>query len=290
MPFLNRNQFGGKVGGRIIKDKVFFFGAYERFMLRQGAITTRTILLPNARNGVFTWVDTAGVTRTGNIFALATAGGVSGTPPTGINSVIQSRFLANVPTAGNTSDVGDALNTTGYRFAQTSNQDRWAYTSRFDYVINPRHSINVVYNYKKELLQRPDVDNGGYGTTPFGFQDAHTPFLAIAYHGSLSNNFSNEIRGGYQGSDPTFDRTTSPNDYFLTLALIGSPESTFQRQGRNTKIYNLQDNAAYTRETTLSALAVPMTSSRSSRLVRRHLPARPFPHLPRVLATRRHSR
>ena len=247
LPFLNRNQFGGKVGGRIIKDKVFFFGAYERFMLRQGAITTRTILLPNARNGVFTWVDTAGVTRTANIFTLATAGGVAGTPPTGINSLIQGRFLANVPTAGNTTDVGDALNTTGFRFAQTSNQDRWAYTTRFDYVINPNHSVNVVYNYKKELLQRPDVDNGGYGTTPFGFQDAHTPFLAAAYHGSFSSNLSNEVRGGYQSSDPTFDRTNVPTDFFLTLALIGSPESTFQRQGRNTKIYNLQDNATYTR-------------------------------------------
>jgi hypothetical protein len=247
LPFLNRNQFGGKIGGRIIKDKFFFFGAYERFMLHQGAITTRTILMPDARNGIFTWVDTAGVTRTANLFTLAAAGGVTGTPPTGINSTIQSRFLANVPTQGNTGDVGDALNTTGYRFAQTSNQDRWAYTSRFDYVIHPNHAVNVVYNYKKEFLQRPDVDNGGFGTTPFGFQDAHTPFLAVAYHGAFSNKLSNEIRGGYQGSDPTFDRTNVPSDYFLTLALIGSPESTFQRQGRNTTIFNLQDNATWTR-------------------------------------------
>ena len=245
LPFLNRNQFGGKVGGRIIKDKFFFFGAFERFMLHQGTITTRTIPLPNARNGIFTYVDNSGVTRTVNIFTLAATAGVAGTPPTGINSTIASRFLANIPTAGNSTDVGDQLNTTGYRFAQQSNQDRWAYTTRWDYVINQNHAVNVVYNYKKEFLMRPDVDNGGYNTTPFGFQFAHTPFLAAAYHGSFSSKFVNELRGGYQGSDPTFDRNNVPTDFFLTLALVSSPESTFQRQGRNTKIYNLQDNATY---------------------------------------------
>ncbi len=245
LPFLNRNQYGGKVGGRILKDKFFFFGAYERFMLHQGTITTRTILLPNARTGVFTFVDTSGVTRTVNIFNLAQTAGVTGTPPTAISALIASRFLSNVPTAGNTADVGDQFNTTGYRFAQTSNQDRWAYSTRFDYVINRNHSVNVVYNYKKEFLQRPDVDNGGYGTTPFGFQSAHTPFLALAYQGTYSSKLTNEIRGGYQGSDPTFDRNNIPTDFFLGLSLISSPESTFQRQGRNTEIYNVQDNATY---------------------------------------------
>ena len=34
-PDFNREEFGGSIGGRIIKDKLFFFGAFERFRERQ---------------------------------------------------------------------------------------------------------------------------------------------------------------------------------------------------------------------------------------------------------------
>ena len=69
-PFLNRNQYGGKIGGPILKNKLFFFfGTYEGFRLRQSTSVNRTILLPNARNGIFTFRDTTGATRTVNLLA-----------------------------------------------------------------------------------------------------------------------------------------------------------------------------------------------------------------------------
>src|SRR5205807_58397 len=117
-PFLNRNQFGGKVGGRIIKNKIFFFTAFEDFILRQATTVNRTILLPDARNGIFTWRDTTGVVRTKSIFALAA--GLAGGPPTGINPVISSRSFANLPPAGNNATLGDRLHTTGLTFTQAS--------------------------------------------------------------------------------------------------------------------------------------------------------------------------
>ncbi|MGH8552879.1 MAG: TonB-dependent receptor domain-containing protein, partial [Methylococcales bacterium] len=46
-------------------------------------------------------------------------------------------------------------------------------------------------------------------------------------------------------SRPIFDRNNRPA-FFLTLPLIGSPESTFETQGRNTSTWTLQDNAVYT--------------------------------------------
>jgi hypothetical protein len=50
-PFLNQNQTGANVGGRIIKDKLFFFVNFEAFRSRQQSAQNRTILTPDAAAG-----------------------------------------------------------------------------------------------------------------------------------------------------------------------------------------------------------------------------------------------
>ena len=238
-PFLNRNQFGGRIGGPILKEKLFFFGAYEAFRLRQSQAnpTNRTVLLPQARQGIFTYTDTAGARRTVNVLQLA---GLSADP------TVASRILANVPES-NSTIVGDQLNTSGFTLSRKSDQDRDAYTSRIDYEINQNNSISGTYSYRKENLMRPDVDNGGYLAVPFGTQDAHTKFFAGAYRRSFSSSFTNEVRGGFQTSNPFFRSSGENVDYFLAIPLISNPESSFRSQGRDTGIYNIQDNAVLSR-------------------------------------------
>ena len=47
-PELSRNQFGGAVGGPIIKDKIFYFGAYEGLRLNQGEVSP-SVVVPTER-------------------------------------------------------------------------------------------------------------------------------------------------------------------------------------------------------------------------------------------------
>jgi hypothetical protein len=241
-PFLNRNQVGGRLGGPIWKNKLFFFGAYEAFRQRQSTTVTRTTLRPSARAGIFTYLDASNTVRTLNLFTAQQSGGPT---ITGIDSVIQSRILSKLP-EGNNSTVGDGRNTIGYTFAQKQDQDRDAYTARFDFDMNSQNTFSGIYTYRKELLLRPDVDNGGFNNIPFGFQDAQTYTTNVAWRYTPGASLTNELRVAVQLSRPAFGRTDEPTNYFLSLPLISSPESTFQTQGRNTAIWSAQNNAVYT--------------------------------------------
>jgi outer membrane receptor protein involved in Fe transport len=73
-PSFRRNQFGGTIGGPIIKDKSFFFFNYEGFRQAQGIQNQSTVLSPNARTGLVTCTQAAaGLTQNKN--CLSSVGG-----------------------------------------------------------------------------------------------------------------------------------------------------------------------------------------------------------------------
>jgi Carboxypeptidase regulatory-like domain len=253
--FLNRNNFGGKLlgpmplpgfgegGPVLLKDKGFFFFSYEGLRTRTQSLRDRTILLPNARQGVFTYRDNAGLTRTVNLFSLLPAG----SNISGIDPFVTQNILSALPTAGNRTDIGDQLNTTGLSFNQASNTGRNVYTTRLDFDISERHAVNVVFDYNKENNQRPDVDDTqGFGATPSVIQSSTNKLLVLAYRWTPTGRFSNEVRGGSFRSAVPFDNTNTNPGFYVGVPLISNPVVTFQDQGRFTRYYNIQDNADFT--------------------------------------------
>ncbi len=248
-PPFNQNQFGGKVsgpiylprfgeGGRSLEPikKGFFFFAYEGLRLPQTTSTTRTILTPSARQGIFTYVDDDGNTRQFDVL---------GSQGLNINPLISSRILSGIPAAGNNNQVGDGLNTTGFTLNQRADVKINLSTTRIDYDLSQTKTINFVWHRTTDNFLRPDTDSGGFNTTPFGSQTATTNELIGAYNWSISNRLNNEVRGGYQKSNPFFNTSGLPSDFFISLPLTDSPENSFISQGRTTKLYNIQDNAVY---------------------------------------------
>jgi hypothetical protein len=279
--FLNRNQFGGTLNGpaalprfgeggpSLTRGKAFFFANYEGFRLAQQVATSLTTLLPAARGGNFTYVDSGGATRTvnvlsgsglntaatnannGNIFNLA--GGAIGVDP-----VIQSRILDQLPTSGNGTLTGINF-LQGVSFQRANPETRNAVTGRFDVDFNDKNSANFIYKYNKNADARTDIASG-FSTTTFVDQGGPTTLYVGAYRMSPTTSFTNEVRGGYQRSEPFFQALVDPLSLpFLiggnvngtiaatNLPLVTNPEPSFQSQGRNTDYWNLQDNATWTR-------------------------------------------
>ncbi|HEY0761587.1 MAG TPA: TonB-dependent receptor [Pyrinomonadaceae bacterium] len=236
-PPFNQNQFGGKVSGPVeLIRKAFFFFDYEGLRLPQTTSTTRTILTPSARQGIFTYTDDDGNTRQ---FDVLGSQGLS------INPLISSRILSGIPTTGNNDQVGDRVNTTGFTFNQRADVKINLSTTRVDYDFSQTKGINFVWHRTTDNFLRPDTDSGGFNPTPFGSQTATTNEFVGAYNWSISNRFNNEVRGGYQKSNPFFNTSGLPSDFFISLPLTDSPENSFLPQGRTTKLYNIQDNAVF---------------------------------------------
>jgi len=255
-PFLNRNQYGFKIGGPSplprfgeggagwYRNKGFFFFNYEGFRQRQTTSALKTILLPNARNGVFTYSDTAGNLRTINLFTAAGLGPAFGI--TSVNPAVASRILSLLPTAGNTTDAGDQRNTTGFRLNVANNVNRDNYTGRFDVEPNSRHSFNFIFAHGIENNDRPDIASG-FTVAPLVVQPATRNFLSTGWTWTPTATLANELRGGFFKSGPVFNRVNPEGEFLLTLPLISNPETTFQDQGRQADNYTLTDNATYSR-------------------------------------------
>ena len=258
---LKRNQFGGTVSGpavlpgfgengpSVIKGKSYFFANYEAFRLTNQDPRTVTTLLAPARNGSFSYVDNGGVTRTVNVLTgagfgtalTAAQGGVLAVDPT-----IQSRVLDLMPTTGNGALTG--INFLQALTIQRNNPEvRNAVTGRFDVELNEKNSFNFVYKWNKNADARTDIA-AGFSNGVFNTQGGPTTLYVGAYQMNPTPSFSNEVRGGYQRSEPFFLSTTDPRSlpFLIAVPLVTSPEPSFQSQGRNTSYYNIQDNASYT--------------------------------------------
>ncbi|MBZ5576618.1 MAG: TonB-dependent receptor [Acidobacteriia bacterium] len=233
-PKLNLNQPGAAVGGPIKKDKLFFYANVELYRDKEDDSITRTVLTDSARNGIFTYVDTSGNTRTANLQTLR-----GYTPDPTIKAMI-----SQLPEPNSTG--GDGLNTSGYRFNAKSNEYRDQFVYKGDYYITQKHSITGTYNYINNPTDRPDITTSQFYTvTPPVTNSLRNHLLSVALRSTISPTFTNEVRAGFARTHGNFDDNVAYPKFAIsnTNLLFSNPVNTFLNQGRDTNTYPVQDNA-----------------------------------------------
>ena len=240
---LNQNSLGGSLGGPIKHDKLFFYFNYEAIRNHQQLPSDTAILTNNARSGIFTYVDTANVTRQVNLLTLRRIS---------IDPYIQN-LLQQVPgpQSINNFEVGDSTaaqlkNVAGYRFNQRNNEVRDNVTGKIDYNFSTKNVFAGTYAWNRQNDDRPDAEND-FSVVPKVTNPNHSHFLSTTWRWTPSARLTNELRGGLTLSPGDFLTSQQFGPYLITGLIFSNPVNEFMAQGRATNTYQISDNVAYQR-------------------------------------------
>jgi hypothetical protein len=170
IPSFKRNQFGGSIGGPIIKERTFFFFDYEGIRQSKGITAVTTVPSLDARNGMIHDKD-------GNPITV--------TIDPNIQKALAFYHLPNGPVTDNP-DIAQ------YRFSGQQVVNENFYTTRLDHKISEKDSMSGTYLFDKTPYTSPDGVNDVLLTTKSSRQIAVLEETHI-----FKPSFANSVRFGY---------------------------------------------------------------------------------------------
>jgi len=270
-PKLNRNQFGGNLGGPLPllnfgehdpkdpwfksgKDRLFFFFDYEGRRDAQEVSYTRTVPLQHFRNGGLAYISGANCagarlnTNPGCITILTPAQ-VASLDPLGIgpNAALLSFINSRYPLPNDLTG-GDGLNTGAFRFNAPSSRKDNTITTRFDANINSRQKAFVRFN----IARRNQTDTVNSVAAQFPGDPASALIvvkdysIAGGHSWSITNNLFNQVTIGnsHSGLDfPNDFHPSFPNEF--TFGTLSAPFAGIDTQSRTVDTPTIRDDATW---------------------------------------------
>lgn len=249
---LKRNQFGGTIGGPILRDKAFFFFGYQKTIVRTASVSSSSSILPTAAQlaGQFSSTVYDPATCTGSSLSTCTPFAGNLIPTSRFNSASLA-LLKYLPTPDSTGSV---------LFKKPTAQDFNEYVARGDYQITPNDRLSVRYFLDKfnnagvlnlsNLLTYADGSQINYHNALIS--EAHTFSPNLLNNFIISYQIDNASRGPLPGAisvadlgvniwQPGFKQINSigVSGYF---SLGDNPQASFRRSN-----YTLADDVRWTR-------------------------------------------
>lgn len=240
-PKLIRNLFGGRLGGPIVKDRLFFFYNYEG--MREAKDASIAQLVPSAAlaAGNIQFTDNTGQNWTINS-AQINSMTLSGVPVVDVNPAVTALFSSVVPRYPiNDSTLGDGRNSGGHRFNAPVPVEQNSHTARIDWNVtgDQKHAISVRANYQQDLNGVapffPDTPATSTWSHPLGFSATHTWLV--------SSNLTNRLSYGL--TRLAFSNQGDSNDPAITFRYIYQPVGFGRAFNRVNPTQNITDDLTW---------------------------------------------
>ncbi|MGE0128074.1 MAG: TonB-dependent receptor [Blastocatellales bacterium] len=210
---LNRQTFGGTIGGPILKEKLFFFASYENFRDRRTSNATFGVPTDLMRQGIFT--EVANAKKADGTLAYPTfqlydpstggAGGVGRTPfanfavPGAQISPIAKAIMNYFPKVNSTTDLNRNFILDDYVRQQTVKVNRGNYDGKLTYQRSNNHSIWGKFS----TLRADVVDNYQLGFDEGSVGDTKVYVVSAGHTWTLSPSLLLDGNFGYYRMDQT---------------------------------------------------------------------------------------
>lgn len=209
LPQFRRDNFGGTLGGPVLRDRLFFFGAYEQLRRREGASNLTTVIVPTAaeRRGDFSQSPGGGI-----FDPLSGATNRTQFP----NNIIPADRLDPLAVAAMNAMPLPNSGERGYvNTGELTEQDNYNTSLRLDVNIAPGHLVFLRGSYADENAIIPEAVPGRLNVS-----DGRPVNAVAGWTKVFGRTIVNEARGGYS-----------------RLALVsGLPELSFKVNGADQAI------------------------------------------------------
>lgn len=285
-PPLIRNQFGARIGGPIVRDKTFFYFGYQQTRESKGIPVNRLVYTREARQGIFRYLDNLlttpenvaanpGLIRSVNLLECGAAilaaigqecvddrfnlthplvdpvaSAVTRDPfifPSGTD------LMFGVIPLPNNFDIGDGLNTGGFRFNSRSRTVEHLPAFRLDHRFSDKHTFYGTINYIDRNIAGdfinerepvfPDLE-------PLGNRVTHSKSFTGALTSTFTPTFINEFRLGFLVHGENSFLVNQPFDTPYTLDLntvtdVYDPSNN--NESRDNDTWHIRDTVSWVR-------------------------------------------
>jgi len=238
-PAIIQNIFGGSLGGPLRHDRTFIFGNYEGRRTHQQVVRNRAVLTATARSGLFRW-------RPPGSADIQTFDIVRNDPRAkGIDPRV-AEILRLLPDPNNV-DIGDGLNTGGFRFNSPSDGRENQFTVRADHNLR---SARLFFRFSRLWIDTIDTLNNAeapFPGQPHGRLRMHGSHYSLGADWTLNSRTVNELRFGSQVIGPTSVRPARVSGPMLSANLWTNPVSTLFASSEPVALNELTDNLSLVR-------------------------------------------